>query len=122
MCFQKDGKTTQAARFIKSRIMTKVIDYVLLIDIFGQKCVVLKAMLQAPRLKDHVQTIGIDQYLSNNALYEHKCLQQISKLYKHSGKCDEQKKPKDILEATMVSNPEGFTEDSPRSPMISTPV
>ena len=27
-CFQKDGKTSQATRCIKSRIMTKVIDYV----------------------------------------------------------------------------------------------
>ena len=29
MCFQKDGKTAQAARCIKSRIMTKLIDSVL---------------------------------------------------------------------------------------------
>ena len=28
ICFQKDGKTSQAARCIKSRIMTKVIDYI----------------------------------------------------------------------------------------------
>ena len=34
ICFQKDGKTTQAVRCIKSRIMTKVIDYVLSIDKF----------------------------------------------------------------------------------------
>ena len=26
MCFQKDGKTAQAARYIKSRIMNEVID------------------------------------------------------------------------------------------------
>ena len=62
MCFLKEGKTDQAARCIKSRIMTKVIDYVLSIDTFEQKCVILKGMLQSPRLKDHVQTIGIDQY------------------------------------------------------------
>ena len=36
-------------------------------------------MLQLPRLKDHVHTIGIDQLLSNNALYEHKCLENIKK-------------------------------------------
>ena len=29
MCFMKEGKSDQAARRIKSRIMTKVIDYVL---------------------------------------------------------------------------------------------
>ena len=74
MCFQNDGKTAQAAKCIKSSIMTKVIDYVLSVDIFEQKCVVLKGVLQSLRLKYHVQTIGIDQSLSNNALYEHKCL------------------------------------------------
>ena len=77
MCFQKDGKTAQAARCIKSRIMTKVIDYVISINTFKQQCVVLKGMLESPRLKDQVQTIGIDQYLSNNAIYEHKCLENI---------------------------------------------
>ena len=64
MCFQNDCKTAQAYRCIKSRIMTKLIDYVLSIDIFEQKFVVLKGMLQSPRLKYHVQTIGVDQYLS----------------------------------------------------------
>ena len=55
----KEGKSGQAARCIKSRIITKVIDYILSIDVFEQKGVVLKCMLQSPRLKDHVQTIGI---------------------------------------------------------------
>ena len=54
-------------------------------------------MLQSPRLKDHVQTIGIDQSLSKNAPYEHKCLQNIKKLYKQAGKCDNQQQFKDIL-------------------------
>ena len=62
MCFLKEGKYDQAASCIKSRIMTKVIDYVLSIDTFEQKYVVLKGMLQSPRLKYHVQTIGIYQY------------------------------------------------------------
>ena len=88
MCFQKDNKTAQAARCIKSRIMTKVINYVLYIDTFEQQCVVIIGMLQSPRLKYHVHTIGIDQSLSNNDLYEHRCLENINKLYKHAGKCD----------------------------------
>ena len=58
----KEGKTNQAARCIKSRITTKVIDYFLSIDTFEQKCVVLKVTLKSLQLKDHVQTIGIDQY------------------------------------------------------------
>ena len=88
MCFQNYGKTAQAARCIRSRIITKVIDSVLSIDTFEQQFVVLKGMLQSPCFKDHVQTIGIDQSLSNNDLYEYKCLQKINKLHKHSGKCD----------------------------------
>ena len=88
MRFQNDGKNAQASKCIKSRIMTKVIDSVLSIDTFEQKCVVLKGMLQSPRLKYYVETIGIYQSLSNNALFE-KNLQNIKKLYKHTGKCDD---------------------------------
>ena len=44
----KEGKSDQAARCIKSRIITKVVDYVLSIDTFEHKCVVLKGMLQSP--------------------------------------------------------------------------
>ena len=120
MCFQKDSKTAQAARCIKSSIMTKVIDCVLLIDAFKQQCVVLKVMFQSPRLKYHVNTIGIDQYLRNNAIYEHNCLENIKKLYKQAGMCDDQQQFKYIIEAAMVYTPEGFTKDSPIYPMTST--
>ena len=61
MCFQKDGKTAQADRCIKSRIMNNVVDYFIPIDTFEQQCVVLKCMFKLLRLKYHVQTIGIDQ-------------------------------------------------------------
>ena len=79
-------------------------------------------MLQSPHLKDHVQAIGVDQSLINNDLYEHKCLENTNKVYKHAGKFDDQKQFKDILEASMVSTPERFTDDSPISPMTSTTV
>ena len=79
-------------------------------------------MLQSPRLKDHVHTIGINKSSSKNAIYEHKCLENIKKLYKQAGKCDGQQQFKDILEDAMVSTPGGFTDDSPIYPMISTPV
>ena len=102
--------------------MTKVIDYVLSIDTFEKECVVFKIMLQSPRLKYHVQTIGIDQYLIKNSLYEHKCLENINNLYKQDGKCDDQQQFKDILEADIVSTPERFTDDSPISPIKSTTV
>ena len=77
MCFQNDCKTSQAPMYIKSRIITKGIYFVLSIDTFEKKCVVLKVVLQSPRLKYHLQTIGIDQYLSNNAIYEHKFIESI---------------------------------------------
>ena len=102
--------------------MIKLVDSVLLIDTFEQKCVVLKVMFQSPRLKDTVQTIVIEKSLSNNALYEHKYLENIKKLYKQAGKCDYQQQFKDMLDADMVSTPEVFTNVSPISPMTSTPV
>ena len=61
MYFQINGKSSQAAMCVKSRIMTNVVDCVLLIDTFEQQCVVIKGILQSPRLKYHMKTIGIDQ-------------------------------------------------------------
>ena len=78
-------------------------------DTFEQQCVVLKVMLQPPQLKYHVQIIGINQSLSRNTIYEHKWIENIKKLYKHAGKCDGKQQLKDILEASMFYNPEGFT-------------
>ena len=66
-------------------------------------------MLQSPRLKYSVQTIGIHPFLNKNYIYEHKCLENMKKLYKQSDKCDNQQQFKYILEADMVSTPEGFT-------------
>ena len=57
--------------------------------------------------------IGFDQSLSNSAMYEHRCLENIKKLYKNSVKCDNQQQKKEIIEAEMVSTPEGFTDNSP---------
>ena len=117
----KEGKFDQATRCIKSSIMTKVIDCVLSIYTFEQQCVMIKFMLKSPRLKYHIQTMGIDPHLSNNNIYEHKCLENIKKIYKQAGNFDDQKQFKDILEAAMVSTPEGFTNNSPISASTSTP-
>ena len=40
--------------------MNKSIDCILYIDTFEQQCVVIKGMLQSPRLEDNMKTIGID--------------------------------------------------------------
>ena len=79
-------------------------------------------MSQSPQLKYHVHTIGIDPSLSNNTIYEHKCLENIKRLYKQDGKCDYKKQFKYILEADMVYTPEVSTNNSPISPMTSSPV
>ena len=85
--------------------MNKSIDYILSIDTFEQKWIVIKYMLQSSRIEDHIKTIGIDQSLCNRSSFEHKHLNTISKIYQHAGKCDDQKNLKDILYAAMVFNP-----------------
>ena len=62
-------------------------------------------------------TIGVDQSLRNSEMYEHRFMENMMKLYKYSGKCDDQQHLKDIIEATMVSTPEGFTDNSTMSPI-----
>ena len=53
-----------------------------------------------------MKTIGISQSLSNSSSFENNCLNNVENIYQYAGKCDDQQKCKDILEAAMVSNPE----------------
>ena len=46
LCFQFNSKFPHADQCVKSRILNKAIDYILYIDTFEQKCVVIKCMLQ----------------------------------------------------------------------------
>ena len=55
--------------------------------------------------------------MSNIASFEKKCLNNIKKIYQHAGKCDNQQKFKDILEAAIVSTPEEIPDDIPSFPM-----
>ena len=57
-------------------------------------------------------TIGIDQALSNCAMYKHRCMEK-SRNYTHFGKYDDQLQLKYIIEASMVSTPDIFTDISP---------
>ena len=50
MCFHIDSKSIMTSKFVKSSIITKVIDCILYIDTFEQQCVVIKGMLQLPHL------------------------------------------------------------------------
>ena len=42
-------------------------------------------------------SIGINQSLSNSAMYEHRCLKNIKKLYKTTVKCEYQQQYKAII-------------------------
>ena len=56
-------------------------------------------------------TIEVDQLVSNCDLYWHRCLENIKKLFRYAGKYDYQQKFKDILEASMVSTTDKFTDN-----------
>ena len=62
-------------------------------------------MLQPSRLEDHMKTIGIDQSLCTRSSFEHKCTNNIKKIYQHAGKCYDQQNLKNIIDASMVSTP-----------------
>ena len=74
-------------------------------------------MLQSPRLKYHMKTIGIEQSLCNTYYFDHKCLNNIRKIYQHTGKCNDQQNLKDIIDDSIVYIPEEITYDSPSLPV-----
>ena len=49
-------------------------------------------------------------------------MNNIKKIDQHAGKCDDQQKLKDILEATLLSTPEGVIDNSPNVHITSSPV
>ena len=76
-------------------------------------------MLQSSGIEDHMKAIRIDQSLCNRSSFEYKCMNNIKKIYQHAGKYDDQQNHKDIIDAAMVSTPEGVTYNSPNVPMTS---
>ena len=120
-CFQVDNKSPHAAQCVKSRILNKAIDSILSIDTFEQKCVVIKCMLQSSRLEDHMKTIGIDQSSFTRSSFEHRYMNNIKTIYQHAGNCDDQQNLKDILEADILSTPEGVTNNIPNVNLTSSP-
>ena len=76
-------------------------------------------MLQSSRLEDHMKTIGIDQYSFARSSFEHRCMNNIKKIYQHAGKYDDQQNLKDIIDASILSTPEGVTDNSPNVHMTS---
>ena len=43
-------------------------------------------------------------------------------MYQHAGKCDDQQNLKDVNDASIVSTPEGVTDNSPNANMTYTPI
>ena len=69
-------------------------------------------MLQPSPLEDHMKTIGIDQSSFARSSFEHRCTNNIKKIYQHSGRCDYQQNLKDFIDAAILSTPEGVTYNS----------
>ena len=49
-------------------------------------------------------------------------MKNIKHICQHAGECDDQQNLNDIIDAAILSTPEGFTYDRPNVPMPSTPV
>ena len=79
-------------------------------------------MLQSSRLEDHMKTIGIDKSSFARSSFEHICMNNIKNIYQHAGKCDDKKNLKDVIDATILSTPEGVTDNSPNVHMTSKPL
>ena len=69
-----------------------------------------------------MKNIGIDQSSFARSSFEHRCMNNIKKIYEYAGKCDDQKNLKDIIDAAILSTPEGVTDNSPNVHMASKPV
>ena len=70
-------------------------------------------MLQSSHLEDHMETIGIDQSSFARSSFEHRCMNNIKKIYEHAGNCDDQQNLKDTIDAAILSTPKGVTDNSP---------
>ena len=80
---------------------------------------VIKCLLQSSRLEDHMNTIGVDLSSFARSSFEHRCMNNIKNIYQHAGKCDDQQNLKDVIDAAILSTPEGVTDNSPNVHMAS---
>ena len=60
--------------------------------------------------------IMVHQSLSNSALYEHRCLENINKLCRTTCECEYQQQYKSMIEKAMVSTSEVCTNNIPMTP------
>ena len=57
MCFKIEGKISHAAQCDKSRALIKVLKAIFEIDLFEQKCVIIKGLLQSKQLEKHMVAV-----------------------------------------------------------------
>ena len=69
-----------------------------------------------------MKTISIYQSSFPRSSFEYKFMNNIKNIYQQAVKCDDQQNLKDIIEAALLSTPEGVTDNSPNMHMTSTPV
>ena len=68
-----------------------------------------------------MNTIGIDQSSFARSSFEKRCMNNIKNIYQNAGKCDDQQNLKDIIDAAILSTPEGVTDNSTYFHMASKP-
>ena len=66
--------------------------------------------MQSSRLEDHMMSFAIDLSSFAKSSFEHRCMNNIKNIYQHAGKCDDQQNIKDIIDAAILSTPEGVTD------------
>ena len=81
--------------------------------------VTLTCMFQSSRFEGHMETIGIDQSSFTRSSFEQRCMNNIKNIYQHASKCDDQQNLKNIIDAAILSTPEGVTDNSPNVHMKS---
>ena len=79
-------------------------------------------MLQSSRLEDHMKTIVIYQSSFTRSYLEHRCMDNTKNIYQHAGKCDDQQNLKYIIDAAILSSPEGVTDNSTNVYLTPSPV
>ena len=60
-----------------------------------------------------MNTISIYQSSFTRSSFEHRCMNNIKKIYQHAGKCNNQQNIKDIIDAAILSTTEGVTYHIP---------
>ena len=90
MIFLQDGGiTAHTPKCAKSIELFKVVENILIVVSFDNKCVVLSIFLKRKQLKNHAVIIRADQKSTRIIFYYHKYLENTKKLYAKVGFFDD---------------------------------